>query len=284
MISDLSLSLRAMLARGGTPPELANAQIVFDHPSDSFSPSQTTVNLFLYDIREDTELRTSEREIEQTRVGVLLRPPAIRVACSYLVTAWPVGGQEQALQEQRLLSQVLITLRRHPIMPAAVLQGALREQSEPMPMLAAQNDQIKDPSEFWTAIGNKMRPSITVRVTIPLGESEAVVPAAGIVQSHDIRLSQSATAGRNVSTEPVRLMATIGGRVIDADEQPAPGLSMTLTKSNRSAATDAEGRFILRRVVHGLHTLQIHKAGVLLKELAIMVPAATGQGYDFRLD
>lgn len=283
MIGDLSLSLRAMLAQTDAPPELANAHIVFDHPTESFAPSQTTVNLFLYDIREDMELRTSEPTVDPAKTGATIRPPALRIACSYLVTAWPVGGEELALQEHRLLSQALAVLRRYPTIPETFLQGALRGQQPPLPLIAAQGDAIKDPNDFWTAIGNKLRPSITVKVTVPLLVSEPAVQEVGIVQLHDVRIARRPTPDGPTSPPPARPMATIGGRVLDANEAPARGLSLTLKQSNLSAATDAEGRYILRRVLHGAYTLQVRRDGVLVKELPISVPAAKGQGYDLRL-
>ena len=63
-IDDLSRTLRAILTQKGLPTELGSAQIVFDRPSETFNPQQTTVDLFLYDIREDSELRSNEEMIE----------------------------------------------------------------------------------------------------------------------------------------------------------------------------------------------------------------------------
>ena len=87
MISDLSLTLRALLTQPGLPAELAAAQIVFDRPSEQFTPTQTSVDLFLYDIREDRDFVAGSAS-----GGGSVRP----FACTYLVTAWPVGGPELA--------------------------------------------------------------------------------------------------------------------------------------------------------------------------------------------
>jgi hypothetical protein len=84
MIDDHSRTLRAILTRKDLPPELAGAQIVFDHPSETFNPQQTTVDLFLYDIREDLELRSNEEVIEHLDGRVITHRPPMRVACSYL--------------------------------------------------------------------------------------------------------------------------------------------------------------------------------------------------------
>ncbi len=68
MIRDLSETLRAMLddpALANLYPELAAAQILFDQPTEQFKPSQTTLNLFLYDVRENMELRSNEPLFER---------------------------------------------------------------------------------------------------------------------------------------------------------------------------------------------------------------------------
>src|SRR5204863_5477003 len=113
MIRDLSLTLQAILddsALSATFPELAATQVVFDRPVETFNPTQTAIDLFLYDIRENMELRSNEPTMRRLNGQAEIRRPPLRVVCSYLVTAWPVGGSDLALQEHRLLSQALQVL------------------------------------------------------------------------------------------------------------------------------------------------------------------------------
>jgi len=67
MIQDLSQTLRAILTQPGLPSELSAAHIVFDRPGDTFNPSQTVIDLFLYDLRENLELRSNDSAL--TRVN-----------------------------------------------------------------------------------------------------------------------------------------------------------------------------------------------------------------------
>ena len=69
------------------------------------------------------------------------------------MTAWPVGGTEHALQEHRLLSHVLQLLSHYPTLPTEFLRGSLKDRS-PLPMITARADALKEPAEFWTAIGS----------------------------------------------------------------------------------------------------------------------------------
>ena len=79
MLRDLSETLEAILDDEGLRksfPELLAAQIAFERPSEQFNPSQTTINLFLFDIRENKELRTNERVVERRNGEALVgRPP-----------------------------------------------------------------------------------------------------------------------------------------------------------------------------------------------------------------
>jgi Pvc16 N-terminal domain len=126
MIDDLSRSLRVILDDPGLAtsfPELADAQISFERPSETFNPAQTTIDLFLYDVRENVELRDNTPSVTRLNDQVAIGRPPLRVACSYLVTAWPVGGIEPPLQEHRLLSQALQVFSALPTIPPGFLQG-----------------------------------------------------------------------------------------------------------------------------------------------------------------
>jgi hypothetical protein len=90
------------------------------------------------------------------------------LACTYLVTAWPVGGPELALQEQRLLSETLQILTRYRTIPAQFLQGSLAGRLPLPQMLVLHPDALKNASEFWTSLGNKLRPSLSVTVTLDI--------------------------------------------------------------------------------------------------------------------
>jgi hypothetical protein len=282
MIRDVSQTLGAILDDPGLTtdfPELTAARIVFDRPMETFSPPQTSVDLFLYDIREDVEVRSNEPTFERRNGQVFTHRPPLRVACSYLVTAWPVGGSELPLQEHRLLGQVLQVLSRfptipHPRIPVALLPARIRTQDPPMPMTIAQADGLKNLSEFWSALGSKLRPSLTVTVTVGL---DLFVPeGAPIVITERVRLEQRDLAATR--EELVR----IGGQVTDAGNASVPGATVTLVEPGLTAATDAAGRYRLGMVAPGAYTLRV-RSGASVREVSITVPAAAGSDYNVQL-
>jgi len=267
MIRDLSESLRALLddpALSTEFPELSAAAITFDRPVEGFNPGQTTLDLFLYDVRENMELRSNEPLRTRTNGDVILRRPPLRVACSYLVTAWPVGGMEVPLQEHRLLSQALVVFSRHSKLPPPLLKGQLVGQEPPLPLITARTDGLKEPHEFWAAIGNKMRASIIVTATIAMDLFPPV--AAPEVRASRIQLG------------PARFR--IGGRVTSAGAAVVDA-AVSLVELGFIAATDEEGRYQLGAMGAGTYTLRVQKDSTV-KSVTVAVPP--GPGTDYNID
>jgi hypothetical protein len=264
MIRDLSQTIKAILSQPGLPAELGGAQIVFDPPTDRFAPTVTTVDLFLYDIREDVELRSSEPIVARGNGNAVTHPPPLRVSCSYMITAWAVGGVETTLQEHRLLSQVLQTLSRFPTIPEKFLAGSLAGQELPLPMMVMHPDGLKDRSELWFALGNRPRPSLTVAATISMPVLADITgplvttrftgfdPGVGIIQE---------------------TLVQIGGRVLDQAGRGIAGALVDLTDAGLRTTTDGEGRYSFVRVSTGTHTIRVIASGFQPRSQPFVVPA-----------
>lgn len=281
MIRDLSLTLKKILEDPNLPEPLKTARVVFDHPASPFAPTQLTVDVFLYDIRENLELRSNEPIIERNNGQATMARSPKRVACSYLITAWPVGGEEPALQEHRILSQVLMALSQYPTIPASFLQGSLVGQEPPLPMVTAQPAGLKDPHEFWAAIGSHLRPSITVTVTIAMQPFMPVI--APLVMTEVVHLGERASLEAEEVKPATRLeFFSVSGRVTDATGGPVTDATIVLVESNMAATTDVDGRYHIRMMQAGAYTLRVQKDAAI-KQVGITVPASTQSNYDVRL-
>ena len=176
MIDDLDRTIAALLRheRYGLPPVLAEqVQISFAAPDDEFPPQSVTlpaVDLFLYDVRENVELRSNEVFIERHGDGKAMRTRApVRVDFSYLVTAWSSESvPDRAQDEHRLLGEVMQTLLRHRTIPEDVLQGVLVTQSPPLPASALQPGRLQSLGEFWQALGGKPKAALNYSVTLAI--------------------------------------------------------------------------------------------------------------------
>jgi hypothetical protein len=244
------------------------------------------VDLFLYDVRENVDLRSNEPVIELNGLFKIHRPP-LRMACSYLVTAWPVGGAELPLQEHRLLSQVLQVLSRYPTIPGpprTFLKGSLVGQEPPLPMVTAWVDPQKNLSEFWTAVGNKLRPSLTVTVTIgmPVFKPEEAEEAPMVITEH-VRLGErTSPEEEKIKPETLDEFYRIGGQVTDSSNAPVAEAAVTLIELNRTTKTGADGRYSLGKIASGTYTLRVQSATAVL-EVDITVPAPAGSNYNVQL-
>ena len=275
MIDDLSRTLETILddpGIGGEFPELFDAHIVFDRPDDTFTPSApASLDLFLYDIRENLELRNNETIVErQDNQAVISKPPR-RIDCSYLVTAWPTGDPPLELREQQLLGQALQVLGRYPKIPETFLQGLLVGQRPPLPMMAPQIDGLKSPADFWTAMGNQLRASFTVTVTI-------CVP---IFPDTTGPLVTTKAAGFAADDGPVaETLVQVGGRVLDGGGTGVAGAVVDVVDAGLRATTDAEGRYAFARVPTGNRTFRAVAVGFQPLTQAVQVP---GQTEDYEL-
>ncbi|MCP4341401.1 MAG: DUF4255 domain-containing protein [Desulfobulbaceae bacterium] len=171
MINALDETLKALLRRD-LPSELAKqVQISFATPDDQFPPQSVTlpaIDLFLYDVRENNELRSNEISIERGSDGsVTKKRPPIRVDFSYLVTAWPSESvPEPAQDEHRLLGEVMRVLLCYRKLPEDVLQGVLKGQHPPLPVSSLQPGRLQSLGEFWQALGGKPKAALNYQITL----------------------------------------------------------------------------------------------------------------------
>lgn len=166
MINDLDKTLDALLKR-----DLPSGTVSFDPPDGKFAPSLPCTDLFLYDVRENRDLRVNERIVEQvTADKITTRRPPVRIDCSYLITAWASDAQNEHL----LLSQVIKILLRYPTLPEEVLQGSLAGQDPPLPTTALQPSLLQSMGEFWQAMGGRPKAAVSYTVTIAMPVFEPV--------------------------------------------------------------------------------------------------------------
>ncbi len=179
MIDDLDRTVEELLKRELSPALVEQVGISFAAPDSEFPPSSVTlpaIDLFLYDIRENMELRSTQWLVERKNDGTGTRTKSpVRVDCSYLITAWSSeSSTTRALDEHRLLSEVMKVLLRHPTIPEVLLQGSLKGQEPPLPSSTLQPGRLQSVGEFWQALGGKPKAALNYTVTI------GVVPARPI--------------------------------------------------------------------------------------------------------
>jgi hypothetical protein len=178
MIDDLDRTLAALLARDLPAGLVEQVTVTFVAPNDQFPPPSVAlpaVDLFLYDVRENRELRRADPRVERQGGVVTRTRPPVRVDCSYLVTVWASDSSTTpAYDEHRLLGEVMRVLLRYPTLPEAVLQGSLQDQELPLPTTTMQSGHLQNLAEFWQALGGRARAALNYTVTLAVPVAEPV--------------------------------------------------------------------------------------------------------------
>jgi len=281
MIHELSQALRSLLTRSG----LGEIEVVFNRPAENFQPTKPTINLFLYDLRENLELRHNEPGIERRSGQVITRRPPLFVACSYLVTAWVGQSQTETeiLQEQALLSQALQIFARHPTIPDDDLPEPFKRSIPPWEMVTLLPDTQKNLSEFWSSIGNKLRPSFNATVTMPMPVFAEVT--SSMVTTATVKFGKLTTTEEGkpiIKPETLQEFFHIRGQVVGADDKPKKEAIATLLETSLTTQTDDNGQFRFTDLLAGSYTLRV-QSGATSQNFNLTVPAPQNSTYNVKL-
>lgn len=262
MISDLDETIRQILVKGGKldPSEV---EISFDIPNREWSSgiSKPSINCYLFDIRENRELRQYGVDAAPTNGSATRyarqRPP-LRFDLTYLVTAWTRAVED----EHRLLWHALQTLTRFEAMPDEYLQGDLRETGYPISARTALPDSVlKSPGEFWTALENQLKPSLSYVVTVAM--SRELIMAGPPVQTSLIRFPWPGGVDERLTW--------FGGVVRNKAGEPVANTTVEIEGRGIQGNTDSNGRFRLRVPGAGTYTL-LTTVGGKTKRRTVEIP------------
>jgi hypothetical protein len=265
VINDLDETIKYLLTKE-VPLEPSAVDISFEAPDREWTTriSKPTVNIYLYDLRENHELRSYEWTVEHNHNNTATKkkaPP--RVDLSYLVTVWA----KHIIDEHRLLASILAALIRHTVLPDQMLQGVLKDIAYPIHASTAQPDGLlKNPADLWTALDNLLKPSINYVVTLPLELDIALT--APIVVTKTIEVKE-------VGKEGAEQLVQIGG-IVHSKGQLEAGIAnarVIVKEVRMTAITDSNGRYSFPKVARGNYTLQVLVANKPAKETRLVVPS-----------
>jgi hypothetical protein len=179
MIQDVDDTLRALIKREALNG--SQVEIAFDAPTKDWAARRNapTINLFLYDIREDMSRRDAALAPIRASEGHVTghAPPPRRYKLSYMLTAWTQRPED----EHRLLAGCLASLIRHDVLAPAEMEGALAEQTLPaLVTVALPLGPDRSIADIWSALGGEMKPSLDVVITAPFVVSREVAAGAPV--------------------------------------------------------------------------------------------------------
>lgn len=261
MIDGVDEALRALLIQE-LPVRNGEIDIAFNQPKREWSArlSRPTLNLFLFDVRENNKLRqpTPAFEIERGENGVMVqRRKPIRLDLYYMITAWAADPED----EHRLLARAVMALGRHGALPDAVLPESLRDQPAPIPISVAQPAMLEKPTDLWSVLDNEARPAIGCMVTVAVNPYLPVTTPA--VRSAEVRFGQSARPAEQQLSAPdgEGRFLWIAGEVRARSGKPLKGARIRLIDKALDVPVQEGGQYVIGLLSRGRHTVEITAEG-----------------------
>jgi hypothetical protein len=179
MIHEVDETLRTIVRRDVING--SDIEVVFDAPTKDWASRRNTptIDIYLYDIREDTKRRQAGvmdvRDEEGRITGKRGLPRVYKL--SYLITAWTQRPED----EHRLLSAMLACFLRNDRIPTDWLTGSLQENEWPLDVtIGLPPPEDRALSDVWSALGGELKPSLDLVITTPV-DVERFVEAATLV-------------------------------------------------------------------------------------------------------
>lgn len=209
MIHEVDEALRNLIRREGlVTPDI---EVVFDAPTKDWASRRNapTVDVYLYDIREDMRRRERGRlnEYEGDRI-VARRIPPRHFKLSYLVTAWTQRPED----EHRLLSALLTGLLHHDAIPKDLLPEEMTDGPPFALTIGLPPPEDRAFADVWSALGGELKPSLDVVVVAPTDTGQRFEAGPPVTLPPRVRMSG---AGLGTSPDPASANET-------ADPWPPP--------------------------------------------------------------
>ncbi len=263
MINDLDETIKQLLIKKGNLNP-AEVDISFDMPDREWSAaiSKPTVNIYLYDVHENLDMRDNMWDVikKDGRVTRAKRP--IRMDLSYLITVWTNDTADQ----HQLLSYVLQVLYRHPEIPSELLSGRLTDVTVPIRTWTAQPDGVlRNSADFWSALDNNLKPSISYVVTVPVD-----VDVSFEAPETSTRIMKF--LGDGGQAEEQLLISGVIHRKGNPDDV-IPDASVLARELQQTTKSNEQGVYAFRKMKLGTHEFEVTLPGEKPKKVAVTVPS-----------
>ncbi|MEN3361653.1 MAG: hypothetical protein V7637_5635 [Mycobacteriales bacterium] len=206
MIAEVDDAVRALVR--GDALDGADVEVVFDAPTKDWAARRNapTVNMYLYDIREDMRRRARGQVNEYDQRGFVVSRslPPRHFRLSYLVTAWTQRPED----EHRLLAALLSCFVRHESIPEQMLTGPLRMGLPVGLTVALPPPEDRSFADVWSALGGELKPSLDLVISAPIDTGQRYpagppVEEPPVVSMADTRgAARSRRQGRRVDAAP----------------------------------------------------------------------------------
>lgn len=232
MINEVDETLRTLLRQEVL--EGTDVEVELEAPTREWSArhSAPTIDLYLYDIREDLTRRESGKIPRYNEEGRVIGHvvPARTFKLSYLVTAWTQRPED----EHRLLSATLGCFLQHDFIPEEHLSDLLRQYGMKLIVqVGMPPPQDRQVSDVWTALGGNLKPSLDVVISMKVdaGVMEEARPL--VMEPMFLRARGFGTTELEDERRQGRHLAALAAPATASSEESAGTTSKTKRASRR---------------------------------------------------
>lgn len=223
MISEIDEALRSLIRSdvlGGS-----EVDVVLDAPTKDWAARRNapTVDVYLYDIREDVRRRERGWLDVRNDVGMVVsrRPAPRHFKMSYLVTAWTQRPED----EHRLLSSLMRCFLKYEALPGELVVGPLAETGLVVPVsVGLPPPEDRAFADVWSALGGELKPSLDVVVIAPVDVGVEFPAGAPVREGTVIDMSDLVNGGRDEHRQrrsPIHLADEVDEAAASAAEETA---------------------------------------------------------------
>jgi len=193
VIYETDESLRRLVLRDALSG--SGVDLNFEAPTKDWASRRSvpTVNLYLYDVREDVDRREVQPEEIRDEHGRVTarRPPPRRYRLSYLVSAWTQRPED----EHRLLAALLACFLQSEVLDTDVLAEPLAAQPHRVELKVA-HPAAKDRAlaDVWTALGGELKPALDLVVNLPFDAQRVQDAGPPVLEPLELRVHRSEPA------------------------------------------------------------------------------------------
>ncbi|HVU14438.1 MAG TPA: Pvc16 family protein [Phototrophicaceae bacterium] len=203
MIQDFDQTLEKIIYEQGKINR-SDIDVSFEIPTGDWSArlNRPTIDLWCFDIRENTALRVSDPIGSMTRGEHTTRitTPPRRYDLCYIITAWVRKIED----EHQLLWRALAALAQVPLLPPEQAIGSVRDQPYDIPLRVANMPEFQmNITDLWSVVNNQMRLGFILRATLALDIGRAIEVPFVTEQRTEIGQAESPLAGVLTSTDGV---------------------------------------------------------------------------------
>ena len=272
VFSDLhSVLQRLLYERGHIPAEYVDVR--FEAPRRDWVAALTrpTLDFFLFDVLENTDLRQTHLETSRTTGRGISRVPPRRFDLCYMVSVLASVPEDEYL----LLWRTLATLLKHAELPAVLLNESLRALDPPIVTQVRKPDEDTTLRDLWSGLETPPRPALLYVVTAPIDLDLTL--ESPLVLTRTVRYHR----GLALTPDPETRLQ-VGGALRDRHGAPVAGAGVTLEGSAaESVTTDEQGRFVLTSVPAGSVTLRVASTAGPPRRVRLQVPS---ESYEIVVD